>query len=132
MGDDTRLRDCCYLHRRPCCGAENRRRLPMTVALCMIVKNEAHVIRRYLESHKDVIDTWCIVDTGSTDGTQQIVRDTMAELGIPGELHEREWIDFGTNKTEMLQLAKGRADYLLQNDADHIWHGRLPKNLDSE
>ena len=50
----------------------------------MIVKNEAHVIERCLASVKSIVASWVIVDTGSTDGTQEFVRSVMA--GIPGEL----------------------------------------------
>jgi glycosyltransferase involved in cell wall biosynthesis len=102
----------------------------MTVCLNMIVRNEAHVIRRCLLSHKDIIDHWVIVDTGSTDGTQDLIRKLLAD--IPGELHERPWVDFGHNRSEALALARGKADYILVNDADHIWHGKLPKNLTAD
>lgn len=44
-----------------------------TVCLCMIVKNEAPVIRRCLDSVRPLITNWVIVDTGSTDGTQDIM-----------------------------------------------------------
>ncbi len=37
---------------------------------------------------------------------------------IPGELHERPWVDFATNRNEALFLAKDRGDYLLFIDAD--------------
>jgi tetratricopeptide (TPR) repeat protein len=87
-----------------------------TVCLNMIVKDEAHVIRRCLESVRPAIDHWVIVDTGSTDGTQDTVRKCLA--GVPGELHERPWRNFGHNRTEALGLARGKADYLLFIDAD--------------
>jgi glycosyltransferase involved in cell wall biosynthesis len=87
-----------------------------TLCLNMIVKNEAHVIARCLESVKPLIDAWVIVDTGSSDGTQTIIRSVMKD--IPGELHERPWKDFGHNRTEALELARGKADYLLVIDAD--------------
>ena len=90
------------------------------IRLNMIVKNEAHVILRCLASVKPWIDSWCIVDTGSTDGTQQIIQDYLKD--IPGKLYERPWKNFGYNRTEALELAVGDAldetDYLLFIDAD--------------
>src|SRR5438270_39390 len=86
------------------------------ICLTMIVKDEAHIIRRCLEFARPMFDTWVIVDTGSTDGTQDVIRDVLA--GVPGQLHERPWKDFAHNRTEAIELAKGMADYLLFVDAD--------------
>jgi glycosyltransferase involved in cell wall biosynthesis len=88
------------------------------ICLAMIVKNEIHNMRRCLESVKDSINYWVICDTGSTDGTQKFIQELMAEWGIPGELHERPWVDFSTNRTESLQLARSKGDYTLVMDAD--------------
>ena len=74
----------------------------MTICLNMIVKNEAHVIERCLISVKHLINYWVIVDTGSTDGTQQIIRDFLKE--IPGELYEKLWVNFSHNRNEALNL----------------------------
>jgi glycosyltransferase involved in cell wall biosynthesis len=99
------------------------------ICLNMIVKNEAPVIRRCLDSVRSLIDTWVIVDTGSTDGTQQIIREHLQDL--PGELTERPWVDFAHNRSEALDYARGRADYTLLIDADETlaWDDgfRLPK-----
>lgn len=89
-----------------------------TVCLNMIVKNETDVICRCLESMLPIIDYWVIVDTGSTDGTQAMIKNFMKEKGVPGELHERPWKNFGHNRNEALQLAKGKADYVFFIDAD--------------
>jgi hypothetical protein len=88
------------------------------ICLNMIVKNESHVIERCLESVKPLIDYWVIVDTGSEDKTQEIIKKMMQ--GIPGELHERAWINFEHNRNEALALAKDKADYLFFIDADDI------------
>jgi len=82
----------------------------------MIVKNESHVIRRCLASVKPIINYWVIIDTGSTDGTQQIIRDFLCD--IPGSLHERPWVNFAHNRNEALAYAKNNGDFLLIIDAD--------------
>ncbi len=87
-----------------------------TVCLNMIVKDESPVIERCLKSVKPFIDTWVIVDTGSTDGTQKLISQCMQ--GVSGELHQREWKNFAHNRNEALALAKNKADYLLFIDAD--------------
>ena len=84
----------------------------------MIVKNETQVIRRCLESVRPLIDYWVIVDTGSSDGTQALIKDFLKDT--PGELYEKPWINFGHNRNEALQLAKNKADYLLFIDADEV------------
>ncbi|WP_328763207.1 tetratricopeptide repeat-containing glycosyltransferase [Streptomyces sp. NBC_00272] len=97
-----------------------------TICLCMIVKNESSVIERCLDSVRDLIDTWVISDTGSTDGTQELIRSALRE--IPGELHEEPWTDFGHNRSLNIAHARGKADYLLLLDADHVLRrgGPLP------
>src|SRR5271157_3544084 len=86
------------------------------ICLNMIVKNESKVIARCLESVKGLIDTWVIVDTGSTDSTKEVIAECLK--GIPGELYERPWVDFAANRNEAMQLSKGKAYYLLFIDAD--------------
>ncbi|SPM32201.1 glycosyl transferase family protein, partial [Mycobacterium terramassiliense] len=90
------------------------------ICLNMIVKNEADVVAETLDSVAPYISSWVIVDTGSADGTQDAIRKRMARLGIPGELHERPWRNFGHNRTEALNLAQGHGDYIWVIDADDI------------
>ena len=91
-----------------------------TVCLNMIVKNESNIIKRCFDSAKRFIDYWVIVDTGSTDGTQDIIKNYMKENGIQGELHERPWVGFAHNRNEALELARGKTDYIMFMDADEI------------
>ncbi len=86
------------------------------ICLNMIVKDESRVITRCLDSVKHLIDYWVIIDTGSCDKTQEIIKKHMK--GIPGELHQRPWKNFGENRTEAFQLAKEKGDYILFMDAD--------------
>jgi len=90
----------------------------MRVCLSMIIKNEAPVIERCLASVRPYVHAWAISDTGSTDGTQDIVRRVMSDL--PGELIERPWVDFSANRNEALALAGKHGDYALIIDADEV------------
>jgi glycosyltransferase involved in cell wall biosynthesis len=87
-----------------------------TIGLCMIVRDEAEVIERCLASVAPLIDHWTICDTGSLDRTPELIEAELAE--VPGTLYRRPWRDFGTNRSELLELARGSADYLLLIDAD--------------
>jgi hypothetical protein len=90
------------------------------ICLCMIVKNETAVLPRLFRSLKDYIDYYVIVDTGSTDGTIALIEREMRGYGIEGEVHEREWVNFGVNRQQALDLAvaAAKADWLLFIDAD--------------
>ncbi|MGH2345278.1 MAG: tetratricopeptide repeat-containing glycosyltransferase [Chloroflexota bacterium] len=95
-----------------------------TICLNMIVKDEAPVIRRCLDSLRAIIDYWVIVDTGSTDATMEIIRETLND--VPGELYQEPWVDFAHNRTQALEFARGgatgrpRCDYILLIDADDV------------
>ncbi|MBX9838107.1 MAG: glycosyltransferase [Silvanigrellaceae bacterium] len=93
-----------------------------TICLNMIVKNENKIIKRCLASVKSIINYWVIIDTGSTDGTQETIREFMQD--VPGELHEYPWVDFAHNRNQALALSKNKGDYLLFIDADEqlIFH----------
>lgn len=87
--------------------------------LSAIVKNEAHIIRRMLKSAKPYISGYLICDTGSTDGTQDIIREVLS--GLPGEVIDRPWVSFGHNKSEALEYGREKFSsewYALIFDAD--------------
>ena len=44
------------------------------ISLCMIVKNEAAILSRCLDSVCDLMDEIIIVDTGSTDDTKAVAK----------------------------------------------------------
>lgn len=102
------------------------------ITLCMIVKNETHIIEQCLRSMAPYIDRYDITDTGSTDGTQELIKKTMEELGIPGEVHQSDWKGFGDHagkmgsRTESFRNAeKSDAEYAWVIDADDYIEGNF-------
>lgn len=90
------------------------------VRLNMIVKNEALVIEDALASSLGIIDSFCIVDTGSGDKTIEVIQAWSHKSQITGHLHQRPWKNFGDNRTQALDLAvaDGVATHILFLDAD--------------
>ena len=107
-----------------------------TICLCMIVKNEAHLIVQTLKHLAKYIrfDYWVINDNGSTDGTQDLIRNYFKEAGIPGELDETPWQDFAFNRTVVFNVAFNKTDYAFVWDADDEIRGdfTLPANLTAD
>ena len=89
-----------------------------TVCLNMIVRDDSQVLRECIASVSRFIDYWVIVDTGSEDDTPDLISHLLSD--IPGELHHREWVNFGENRTEALELANGKSDFVLFMDADNV------------
>ena len=95
-----------------------------TVCLALLCKNEEKYIRAALQSAKPFITHWSILDTGSTDGTQDAVRETM--VGIPGTLTESNWKGWDKSRTESIDLAKkSGCDFILLLDADETLEGSI-------
>ena len=91
-----------------------------SIGLCMIVKNEARIITRCLESVRPLIDYALIEDTGSTDGTQEVIRGWLTQHNVAGEVIEEPWRDFAYNRTHVMEALRkvGSVDYALVIDAD--------------
>jgi glycosyltransferase involved in cell wall biosynthesis len=94
----------------------------MTIGLCMIVKNESQLVLRCLESVRPLIDYVLIEDTGSTDGTQALIRGWLDLVRLPGELYDEPWQDFAYNRSHALARLREMkdVDYALIMDADDV------------
>ena len=96
------------------------------LALAMIVKNEAPNIVRCLESLYSQINYYVICDTGSTDNTKEIIKNFFDEKGIPGEILDHEWKDFGYNRSRAIEACEGKAHWVMMIDADDFIQGKIP------
>ena len=98
------------------------------ICLNMIVKNESAIIQRCLKSVLPYVDTWVIHDTGSTDGTQEIIRSFFDDVGIGGKLTEVPFRNFEFNRNLALidAMAQEGVDFVLLIDADMLLVSSVP------
>ncbi|HEV7658122.1 MAG TPA: glycosyltransferase [Mycobacteriales bacterium] len=89
--------------------------MTVNISLCLIVKDETAFLEGCLDSVRGLVDETVIVDTGSTDGTQELARaraDVYGEVDFDG--------DFSAARNAALARASG--SWVLFLDADE----RLP------
>lgn len=90
---------------------------PPTACLAMIIKNEGPLLPRLFESVRGFVTEYCVVDTGSTDDTIEVLKS----INMPGTIHEKPFVDFATTRNFLLQTCKYvKSDYLLLLDADMV------------
>ena len=83
------------------------------LSLCMIVKNEATLLRRCLVSVVQVVDEIVVIDTGSTDSTAQVAREYGAKVVLS------DWRDdFSYSRNISIEHATGK--WILWLDADDV------------
>ena len=99
----------------------------------MIVKDESHVILETLANLTSYFkfDYYAISDTGSSDDTKDKISTFFKNAGVPGEIHDDPWKDFGHNRTRAFEHAYKKTDYALVWDADDSIVGdfKLPDEL---
>ena len=95
-------------------------KLPVTV--CILCLNEADRLRRCLAPLADFAEV-IVLDSGSTDGSQDICR----EYGVT--LHEGPWLGFATQRRKLFALAS--QPWILWLDADEVVRPELLAELKS-
>jgi glycosyltransferase involved in cell wall biosynthesis len=82
--------------------------------LTQIMKNEAHVITRMLNSIRPIVDIICLVDTGSTDNSIEVVKNWGEQNKIETHVFERAFDNFENSRNYSIQMARevtaGRGD----------------------
>ena len=79
---------------------------PNTISLCMIGKDEEKYIGNCLDSVLSIIDELVFVDTGSTDKTEEIVRQKARDYGVDLKFYREEWQDdFSYHRNRSFDMA---------------------------
>lgn len=87
------------------------------LSLVMIIKNESRSLQATLDSVRGVCDRFTIVDTGSTDGSIDILQKALSE-GWSGEIIEAPFVDYATTRNFALDQAKGKSVFTLMLSGD--------------
>lgn len=98
-----------------------------TISLCLIAKDEVKNLPRLLLSVKDCFDSIEIVDTGSTDGTIELVtgwhHSGKNPANTPINLHYFSWVnDFAAARN--FSFAQATTDYIAWMDCDDCLSSR--------
>ena len=90
------------------------------LSLVMIVKNEAAGLDTTLESTRGYIDHYCILDTGSTDGTLDIIERFYESLpaSVSRALFQEPFVDFSSTRNRALLLTGQYTEYVLMMNGD--------------
>lgn len=88
-----------------------------SLGLCIITKDEAANIRRLLESVVEHVDHVYLTDTGSSDDTIKIAKQTCKRFKTPIIVNEIKWPnDF--SKARNINFKQAKTDWILWLDAD--------------
>ncbi len=90
--------------------------MAVKLVLTQIMKNESHVAKRMLDSIKSIVDGICIVDTGSTDDSIEIVKKWGEENNVETYVFERDFDDFEQCRNHSIE--KAREMFLSKNDGN--------------
>ena len=93
------------------------------ICYCMIIKNGNELLSKVLRDNLPFIDRWCILDTGSTDGSQ----DTILEIlkNKKGELFSLSFDNFRDSRNKCLELAGKSCKFIIMLDDTYVLNGNI-------
>ena len=97
-----------------------------SIACLLMVKDEKDRIVTSLNSAKEWVSMFVVFDTGSTDGTQEVIRNWCTENNKILHMMEGKFVDFSVSRNALLDFSdKFHPDYqLLMDSSDELKTGR--------
>ena len=89
----------------------------MKLGLASNIQDEVSNIEPIWNIFKDIVDQWVVVDSGSTDGTQDKLREVVGDKLILIESNMIKTNGYGYSRTKLIELSDG-CDWILIFDGD--------------
>ena len=100
--------------------------MAVKLILTQIMKDESHVAKRMLDSIKNIVDGICVVDTGSTDDSIEIVKNWGKENNVETYVIERPFDNFENSRNCSFEKAREKFAELSEQE------GRSPTDYAME
>ena len=94
------------------------------INFCVMVKNGGEQFEEMLEQNLPIIDRWTILDTGSTDGTIDVINKVLVGKKN-GTLYQEEFINFRDSRNRLLDLAGTDCKFNVIFDDTYVIRGDL-------
>jgi glycosyltransferase involved in cell wall biosynthesis len=101
----------------------------ITISVCVIVKNEKSQIRGLIENIGDFADEVVIVDTGSSDGTREIVQECATSSNKIKLFDYKNAGSFHYGIAKNFSIQNATKDYVIVLDADERLNDNFKNNL---
>jgi glycosyltransferase involved in cell wall biosynthesis len=99
----------------------------MSITLCMTLKDEADILARCLDSVLPYVDEVLITDTGSVDGTRELLTERYGIVPLRRTLEQARFYSVTDIRNELYSLAK--TDWVFYLDADEMLAGESGPRL---
>jgi len=99
------------------------------ICYTMIIKNGGELLEQVLKDNIPFMDRWCILDTGSTDGTQEVIKRVLKNK--KGKLYEEPFVDFKVSRNRCLELAGKTCKFTLMLDDTYAMRGDIRSFLET-
>ena len=100
------------------------------IHLCIMVKNGGEQFENMLIQNLPIMDCWTILDTGSTDGTIDIINRVLVGKK-KGQLYCEPFVNFRDTRNRCLDLAGKTCKYTLMLDDTYIIQNNLREFLNT-
>ncbi len=97
------------------------------VACVMCTWNERQTAPIAIESTKDFVDHYIIVDKGSEDGTVKLIEEVVERYGLDADIYVKP--ELFLYEARLFAMKKAEEEWILIQDGDEVFHTNGPNSI---